>query len=73
VSDAPLAVHTVGVLEVNVTTRPDVAVAESAMGVALNGWLGGPANVIVWDAFCTVSTNDCVAAPDALEAVNVRP
>jgi len=50
----PLTVHTSGVLELNVTGRLEVAVAERVSGPAGNVWLAGPVKSMVCEAAVTV-------------------
>ena len=47
-------VQTVGVVEANVTERPDVAVALTGNGATPSGWSPNIPNVIIWDAGFTV-------------------
>ena len=51
----PDTVQIVGVVEVNVTVKPELAVALTGTGVALKVCAAGPTNVIVCAAAATVS------------------
>lgn len=64
--------QTVGVIVEKDTANPEVAVAVTVRGVALNVCVPGLLNVIVWLA-CppTVNVKDCITEPAALVAVNV--
>ncbi len=59
----PPAVHTVGVVVENDTTRPDDAVAATVIGGPI-GVSGSAPNVIVWSAL--VTANVCVTVGAAL-------
>ena len=54
---APATVQNEGVVDANVTVRPEVAVAVSASGDTLNAWLAIGPKVIVWFAVFTTSVN----------------
>ena len=71
----PVTVHTVGVVDVRATTRPELAVAPEANGVGLKALGPGLANVIVWLPPTTVNVKLCVAAgttPFVAVIVNVE-
>ena len=57
----PETVHTLGVVERNVTARPLVEVAESVSGVA-TVWVPGLAKVMVWALPFTVKLCGTMAA-----------
>src|SRR5258706_7670829 len=61
VTFAPETVQTFDVVELNVTTRPEVAVAVSASGMVESACEPGLVKLIVWLALATVSVNDWVA------------
>ena len=69
---APEMVQTPSVDDVYVTGKVDDAVAVSAIGDALNGWLAITPNVIVWFALLTVSVNAWFAAGAVPVAVIVN-
>ena len=54
VSVVPLTVHTEGVLDVNCTAKPELALAERAGGVVPIVWLPGEPKVMLWVACATV-------------------
>lgn len=68
----PATVHTAGVDDANATAKVEVAVAVSAIGDALNGWLAIAPNAMVWLPLLTVSVNACVAAGGVPVAVIVN-
>ena len=62
VSVVPLTVQVLGVVELKVTARPELALAASGGGGVPRVWLPGEAKVMVCDAFATVMTRDTVTA-----------
>lgn len=69
----PDTVHTVGVVDVRATVRPEDAVAPEAKGVVLKARAPGFAKVMVCEAAETTSVTACVAAGlTPLEAVTVK-
>lgn len=62
----PLTVHTLAVLDVNVTGRPDVAVATKAPGAVPRAWLPGEIKEMVWVPTVTKKVLDTVAAAKKL-------
>lgn len=58
----PLTVHTLAVLEVSVTGRPDVAVATKAPGAVPKAWLPGEMKEMVWAPMATAKVLDTVVA-----------
>jgi hypothetical protein len=62
VTVVPETVQTGVVLEVNVTVRPELAVADTVNGGSLAFLFGSAAKLIVWFAFATVKDCDTCGA-----------
>jgi hypothetical protein len=66
VTDVPLALHTDGVVDENVTASPDVAVAETVTGDWVMVAFGIAGNVIVWSTFVGITVKLCCTDGAAL-------
>ena len=62
VSAVPLTLHTLGVVDSNVTARPEVAVAIRAAGAVPSVWLPGEMKEMVWVPAATVKEFETGAA-----------
>jgi len=60
----PLNPHVEGVVELNVTARPDVAVAFTVKDGSATDLFGGAAKLMVWTAFAMMK--DCLMLAAAL-------
>ena len=56
----------------SVTVNPELAVADTPKDTGRIARLASAAKVIVCEAFCTVSVNDCIELPAPLVAVKVK-
>jgi hypothetical protein len=61
----PLTVHTLGVVDANVTVKPDDAVADSAGGVVPTVWLLKAAKVMLCAVSGTAATPKVLDTPTA--------
>ena len=62
VSAVPLTVHTAGVVDVRLTSRPDVAVAAKAGGAVPKVWLAGAVKLMVCSAWLTAKLRETAVA-----------